>query len=62
MQAGIEEGEKPLDELDARTGIIRREGVGAQQHHRAGHVLGEGLADAGRVGIDGLALVGRHVG
>ena len=43
-------------------GIVRGEGVGAQQHHRPRDVLGEGLADAGRVGVDGLALVGRHVG
>jgi hypothetical protein len=62
MQARVEEGDQALDQLDLGSGIVGREGVGPEQHHRPGHVLGEGLADAGRVGIDGLALVGRHVG
>ena len=54
MQAGIEEADEPLDELERGAGIVRGEGIGAQQHRRAGHVLGEGLADAGRMGVDVL--------
>ena len=62
MQAGIEEGDEPLDQRHLRSGKVRGEGIGAQQHGRARHILGEGLADAGRMGIDGLGLVGDHVG
>jgi hypothetical protein len=58
VQARIHEGEQPLDEFDLRPGIVGREGVGAQQHHGPRGVLAEGFADAGRVRIDGLALIG----
>ncbi len=39
VQAGIEESDEPLDELDPRPGIVRREGVRAQEHHGPRHVL-----------------------
>ena len=61
MQAGVEEGDEAFDELELRARIVRGEGVGAQQHHRPRGVLGEGLADTGRVRQHGLALVFGHV-
>ena len=61
VDPGIQASEQALDQFDLRAGIVRGEGIGAQQHGGAGDVLGEGLADARGMGVDALALVLSHL-
>jgi hypothetical protein len=61
METGVQEGDEALDQLDLRPGIVGCEGVGAQEHHGTGHILGERRSDARRMSVDGLGLIRRHV-
>ena len=52
----VEHADEQLDDVDADAGEPDRERVGTQQEHRAHDLVGQRVADAGRVRADQVAL------
>ena len=62
MEALVEKVEQPINNSERGAGIVRGEGVGAQQHGGAHDILGERLAKPGGVRLDDEFLIKRHIG